>query len=89
MSNEFLERVEMFLRRLEQWNELVTEELFDTAIQQMVARARKLWSLLVVSQPSSKPIFLFKDGPVTRAARLGLPILLEVRLTFVMRQGGC
>lgn len=52
----------------------------DTAFAHMVAVIRTSWEVVRSAEGSGGrrgPVFVFNDGPVTRAAKLGLPLLLE------------
>jgi len=50
----------------------------DAALQQLVGKAKRMWQVLY--DPSYRPqnvVFMFKDGPVSRAAKLARKVVLE------------
>eukprot|EP00899_Mesostigma_viride_P017506 jgi/Mesvir1/25757/Mv01936-RA.1 len=50
----------------------------DMALCELHRKARRLWgTLFEPSFPRDKPLFLFRDGPITQAAKAGTAVLLE------------
>jgi MoxR-like ATPase len=49
----------------------------DLCAEQMLVRLKGYWKMATTSDMRSKPVFLFRDGPVTRAAKLGHVLFLE------------
>ncbi len=82
-SDEFVRKVEAVLEEVRRW-EASMDAGMDPTVQRMLKLVYSLWEILRKSSPRGEPMFLFRDGPVTRAVRLGQPLLLEVmgRLAF-------
>jgi hypothetical protein len=88
LSTSFVDQVNESLNRLREWRDALMAWLAmdkggdvstDATVIRMIAQAKSLWEDRIRdSSPKGDPIFLFRDGPITRAVRLGLPILLEV-----------
>ena len=49
----------------------------DTALTSMLQRFKCLWDTLLSGGGRDEPVFVFKDGPVSRAVKLGYKLILE------------
>eukprot|EP01127_Copromyxa_protea_P008978 TRINITY_DN2080_c0_g1_i4.p1 TRINITY_DN2080_c0_g1~~TRINITY_DN2080_c0_g1_i4.p1 ORF type:complete len:7466 (-),score=1064.85 TRINITY_DN2080_c0_g1_i4:44-22441(-) len=49
----------------------------DGACQQILKKIKATWESLASATDRSQPIFLFRDGPITRAAKAGCLLFLE------------
>ena len=85
LSASFLGQVEAHLSKLTEWFTERRRTMTDGTLARMYTSAMDIWEGVKKAGPEDGPTFMFRDGPVTRAARLGKMLILEVMHTRLTR----